>query len=553
MTTRIHWGLCIPMRDGVQLIADLYLPEQEGSYPTLVSRTPYGRSSDVTIDNSKYYAAHGYAVLIVDVRGRGDSEGEFVPYRNEGMDGYDTIEWAAAQPWSNGQVGTTGGSYLARIQWLTALQQPPHLKAMIATVCPSDPFVEWPTGIPTPHHLCWLFLTSGRVMQNMHALDWHSIYDHLPLLTMEERTGREIPMWREEFEHVGLDDWWKHIAYQDKFEELNLPVLHVSGWYDDEQVGTPLNYIGMSTGAKTAHARANQRMIMGPWDHGVNRSSKLGSVEFGPSAVIDLRAQFVRFFDRWLKGEDNGLDREPNVSLFVMGENKWRQEQEYPLARTEWTRFYLHSGGNANSRFGDGHLHTDAPTCAGDAVEASDRYLYDPSRPFPFLTDGTSSQIGGPDDYAALEQRADVLVYSTEVLEADTEVTGPISMELFASSSAVDTDFMVKLLDVHPNGFVQRLTDGMVRARFRNGMEREELIVPGDIYRYEVDCWHLSHVFLKGHRLRVEITSSAFPKYDRNLNTGAPLGRTAEMVTAEQTIWHDAVHPSALLLPIIPR
>ncbi|KEO81574.1 CocE/NonD family hydrolase [Tumebacillus flagellatus] len=552
MKTRTQWGIRIPMRDGITLSADLYLPELEGSYPTIISRTPYGKNNDITIANSRYYASHGYSVLVVDVRGRGDSDGVFVPYRNEGVDGYDTIEWAAAQPWSDGNVGTMGGSYLGRIQWLAALQQPPHLKAMISAVCPSDPFVEWPTGIPTPHHLCWLFLTSDRSMQNMHALDWHSIYDHLPLVTMDELTGRDMPYWREEFEHVGLDEWWKHIAYQDKFEQLDLPVLHISGWYDDEQVGTPLNYIGMTNRAKGEVGRANQKMIMGPWDHGINKSTKLGSVEFGPDAVIDLRAQQVRFFDRWLKGEANGLDAQPNVSLFVMGENKWRQETEYPLARTEFTRYYLHSGGNANSRFGDGVLRTEAPGAElqGAAVDA---YRYDPSRPFPFLTDGTSSQIGGPDDYAALEQRADVLVYSTDVLEADTEVTGPIRMELFAASSAVDTDFMVKLLDVHPNGFVQRLTDGMVRARFRNGMEREELIEPGQVYRYEIDCWHMSHVFLAGHQIRIEVTSSAFPKYDRNLNTGAPLGQTTEMVVAEQTVYHEEARPSAIVLPIIPR
>ncbi|MBL0389186.1 CocE/NonD family hydrolase [Tumebacillus sp. ITR2] len=553
MKTRTQWGIRIPMRDGVELSADLYLPEAEGSYPTIISRTPYGKNSDVTIANSKFYASHGYSVLVVDVRGRGDSEGKFIPYRNEGLDGYDTIEWAAAQAWSDGNVGTMGGSYLGRIQWLAALQQPPHLKAMISAVCPSDPFVEWPTGVPTPHHLCWLFLTADRSMQNMHALDWHSIYDHLPLVTMDELTGREMPYWREEFEHVGLDAWWKQIAYQDKFEQLDLPVLHISGWYDDEQVGTPLNYIGMTSRAKGETARANQKMIMGPWDHGINRSSKLGSVEFGPDAVIDLRARQVRFFDRWLKGEENGLDAEPNVSLFVMGENAWREESEYPLARTEFTRFYLHSGGSANSRFGDGVLRAEEVPGTAAGVAATDTYEYDPSRPFPFLTDGTSSQIGGPDDYAALEQRADVLVYSTDVLETDTEVTGPIRMELFAASSAVDTDFMVKLLDVHPNGFVQRLTDGMVRARFRNGMEREELIEPGKVYGYEIDCWHMSHVFQAGHRIRIEVASSAFPKYDRNLNTGAPLGQTTEMVVAKQTVYHDEQYPSAIVLPIIPR
>jgi len=298
-------------------------------------------------------------------------------------------------------------------------------------------------------------------MQNMHKIEWNGIYDHLPLLTMDELTGREMPYWREEMEHEGLDEWWKKICYQDKFEQIDLPVLHVSGWYDDEQVGTPLNFRGMSTRAASEKARRSQKMIMGPWGHAVNASTKVGDVDFGPDALIDIRGAYVRFFDRWLKGIDNGLDQEPNVRLFVMGENKWRDEHEWPLARTQWTPFYIHSGGAANSRFGDGVLSTEQP----GAEEPTDSYIYDPSRPFPFITDGTSSQIGGPDDYAALERRDDVLVYSTPVLTQDMEVTGPVKMELYAASSAVDTDFMVKLLDVHPNGFVQRLTDAPASGR----------------------------------------------------------------------------------------
>ena len=551
MDIQIKWGVRIPMRDGVELSADVYLPKAEGRYPAIISRTPYLKTTDITIENSKFYASKGYAVIVVDTRGRGDSEGVFVPYRNEGVDGYDTIEWAAKQPWCDGNVGTMGGSYLGRIQWLAALEHPPHLKAMISVVSPSDPFVEWPTGIPTPHHLCWLFLTSGRTMQNMHKIEWNDIYNHLPLLTMDELTGREMPYWREEMEHEGLDEWWKKICYQDKFEQIDLPVLHVSGWYDDEQVGTPLNFRGMSTRAASETARRSQKMIMGPWGHAVNASTKVGDVDFGPDALIDIRGAYVRFFDRWLKGIDNGLDQEPNVRIFVMGENKWRDEHEWPLARTQWTPFYMHSGGAANSRFGDGMLTTEQP----GAEQPADSYSYDPSRPFPFITDGTSSQIGGPDDYAALERRDDVLVYSTPVLTEDVEVTGPVKMELYALSSAVDTDFMVKLLDVHPNGFVQRLTDGMVRARFREGMEPEKmsLIEPGKVYKYEIDCWNISHLFQSGHQIRIEIASAAFPKYDRNLNTGAPLGKTSEYVVAEQTIFHDAAHPSAIILPVIPR
>lgn len=549
---RIDRDVRVAIRDGITLSADIYRPRQEGRYPAIVIRTPYVKTSKMIHDNGSYFAEHGYAVVYIDVRGRGDSDGVFVPYRNEAQDGYDCIEWAAAQPWCTGDVGTMGGSYLARVQWLTAVTQPPHLKAMICSVTPSDPFVEWPTGVPTPHHLCWLYMTSGRVMQNVDVVDWESIYWHLPLETMDELTGRPSAHWRQELEHPYLDEWWKQICYQTQFHKIDVPVLHISGWYDDEQVGTPLNFIGMTQGAASETARKSQKLLMGPWPHQINASTKLGEIDFGPDSLIDLRGYQLRWFDHWLKAEQNGIMEEPPVRLFVMGENKWREEKEWPLARTEWTKYHIHSLGKANSRFGDGWLSTDAPAADGGEA-AADRYLYDPANPVPFITEPTSAQIGGPDDYSAIERRDDLLVFSTQALSEDVEVTGPVKMELYAASSATDTDFMVKLLDVWPNGFAQRLTDGMVRARFRDGMDKPSLIEPGRIYRYEIDCWNTSHVFRKGHRIRIEIASSAFPKYDRNPNTGAPLGKTDEMMVAEQTIYHDPDHPSAIILPIIPR
>ncbi|MET3287544.1 UNVERIFIED_CONTAM: putative CocE/NonD family hydrolase [Brevibacillus sp. OAP136] len=551
MDIQIERNVRVAMRDGVTLSADVYRPKEEGRYPAIVVRTPYLKTSKATFDNGSYFARHGFAVVYMDVRGRGDSEGEFKPYFNEGQDGYDSIEWAAAQPWCTGAVGTMGGSYLARIQWLTAITQPPSLKAMICSVTPSDPFVEWPTGVPTPHHLCWLHMVSGRVMQNVDVIDWENAYWHLPLATMDELTGRLSAEWREEIEHPQLDEYWERICYQTKFDRVDVPVMHVSGWYDDEQVGTPLNFIGMTKGAKSEFARENQKLLMGPWPHGINQSTKLGEIDFGPDSVIDLQGYQLRWFNHWLKGEDSGIMAEPSVRMFVMGENKWRDESQWPLANTEWTKFYLRSNGMANSRFGDGWLSTEQPHVDGEAT--ADRFTYDPANPVPFITEPTSAQIGGPDDYSAIERRDDVLVYCTDVLEHDVEVSGPIRMELFASSSAVDTDFTVKLLDAWPNGFAQRLTDGLVRARFRDGMDKPSLIEPDKVYQYDVDCWNTSHVFKKGHRIRVEISSSAFPKYDRNLNTGAPLGKTAEMIVAKQTIYHEPEHASAIMLPIIPR
>ena len=551
---RIEFDRRVPMRDGVTLSADLYKPlsrsGESGRFPVILTRTPYLKLSEGMLLVANYFAERGYVFVAMDVRGRGDSGGVFIPYFNEGQDGYDAIEWCAAQPWSDGNVGTIGSSYPGVIQWLAALQQPPHLRAMVVRVPPSDPFVETPTGVPSPMSLCWLHYVSGRYNQLMEAVDWASVYEHLPLVTMDERAGRRMAHWKAEIEHAQLDEFWEPACYQHKFERVNVPVLHVSGWYDDEQIGTPLNFMGMRSHAATAGARNSQRLLMGPWGHVVNTTSKLGEVDFGPQALIDLRGEELRWFNRWLRGygSDTGLDEAP-VRIFVMGENLWRDEREWPLARTQWTPFYLRSGGRANSRFGDGTLSTTLPA----ADEQSDNYRYDPARPVPFITEPTSSQIGGPDDYSAIERRDDVLVYVTEPLAADGEVTGPVKVDLYASSSAPDTDFMAKLLDVWPTGLRQRLCDGMVRARFRDGMDKPSLIEAGKIYRYSIDCWNTSQVFKAGHRIGLEISSSAFPKYDRNLNTGAPLGVTTEMIVAEQRIYHDAEHPSAVVLPVIPR
>jgi len=550
---RIEFDQRVRMRDGIMLSADVYRPiDKSGetkTYPVILTRTPYMKLSEGMLVPAKYFTERGYVFVAMDVRGRGDSDGVFVPYFNEGEDGYDAIEWCAARPWSDGNVGTIGSSYPGNIQWLAAMQKPPHLKAMVVRVTPSDPFVETPTGLPSPMTLCWLHYVSGRVNQLMEAVDWERVYEHLPLITMDERAGRRISFWHAEIEHPQLDDFWAPLRYQDKFDQVDVPVLHISGWYDDEQIGTPLNYIGMTTFGATAEARGSQRLLMGPWGHVVNTESKLGEVDFGPQALIDLRAEELRWFNRWLKGyTHDATTAEFPVRIFVMGTNVWRDEREWPLSRTQWTPFYLHSSGRANSRFGDGRLSTTKP-----AAEPTDNYRYDPARPVPFITNPTSSQIGGPDDYSAIERRDEVLVYVTEPLAEEIEVTGPIRVDLYASSSALDTDFMAKLVDVWPTGFVQRLCDGMVRARFRDGMDCPSLIEPGRVYHYSIDCWNISICFKAGHRIGLEISSSAFPKYDRNLNTGAPLGMTTEMAVAEQQIYHDAEHPSAVVLPIIPK
>jgi putative CocE/NonD family hydrolase len=545
---KIDFNQRVKMRDGVELSADVYRPDAAGRFPVILSRTPYNKNGSGTLNQGRYFASRGFVYVAMDVRGRGDSDGKFVAYRNDGIDGYDAIEWCAQQSWSTGKVGTIGGSYNGRIQWLTAIHQPPHLTTMIALVTPSDPFVEWPTGVPLPMDISWYHYTAGHVLQNMDAIDWTKVHKHLPLYTMDESANRPNPYWKEMVDHARLDDWWEPLRYQNKYDRVNVPVLHVSGWYDDEQIGTPLNFIGMTTKGPSEQTRRSQKLLMGPWPHAVNSTSRLGEVDFGPTAVIDLNGYQLRWFDYWLKGIDNGVMREQPVRVFVMGDNSWTDESEWPIARTKWTKYFFHSKGCANSLFGDGTLSTEEPV-----VEPTDNYTYDPSRPVPFITEPSFAQIGGPDDYRAVERRDDILVYSSEPLGEDIEICGPIRVQLYAASSARDTDLMAKLIDVWPNGYAQRLIDGMVRARFRDGMEKPSLIEPGRVYTYNIDCWNTCQTFKKGHRIRIEISSSAFPKYDRNLNTGEALGKTTEMQTAEQKIFHDREHPSHVVLPIVPR
>lgn len=546
---KIQFGARIKMRDGVELSADIYRPDSPGKFPAILRRTPYVKASGGarSIDRVRKFVARGYVFVYEDVRGRGDSDGAFVPYRQDGNDGYDTIEWCAAQQWSDGKVGTFGGSYEGVNQWLAAVQQPPHLTTMIALVSPSDPFVESPTGIPIPQDISWYFFTAGHVLQNIDAVDWNRVYEHLPLVDLDEVAGRRDQNWKDLFEHTTLDDWWEPLRYQNKYERVKVPVLHISGWYDDEQIGTPLNYIGMTTKAATPKLRKNQKLLMGAWPHAVNSTSKLGEVDFGPSDQIDLDAYMLRWYDYWLKGKDTGIMAEPPVRIFLMGANEWTSENDWPIARTQWTNYYVHSNGRANSLSGDGSLTTAEP-----AAESPDGYRYDPKNPTPFITAPSFAQIGGPDDYRSVEARDDVLVYSTEPLKADTEVCGPIRAELYATSSATDTDFMVKLIDVWTDGYAERLSDGMVRARYRDGMESASLIEPGKIYPYSVDVWNTCEMFKIGHRIRVEIASSGVPKFDRNPNTGEPLGKTARMQTADQKIFHDREHPTHLILPIVP-
>lgn len=538
-----RFNVRIPTRDGITLAADISFPTALPA-PALIWRTPYGRSDEAQDRRSAAMAAGGYVYLAVDVRGRGDSDGVFVPYRNDGPDGVDVIEWVARQDWCSGEVATHGGSYPGMIQYLTALHQPPPLRAMVVMVTPSDPFIENPTGVPTPMQVNWFRLVDGRAPQYVEGVDWMAVYRHRPLLSMDEAAGYISEGWREELRHRTLDAFWEPLRYQHRITEIGVPVLHVSGWYDDEEIGTPANYAALA-----AAGRPGQRLLMGPWGHRVNSTRTLGDVDFGPDALIDLDRHILSFLDHHLRA---GPPPGPTpVRIFLMGANRWLDETAWPPDGTRETVLYLHGGGRANSRYGDGTLSAQAP---GD--EPADSWVHDPDNPVPFMTAPSSAQIGGPDDCAGVQGRSDVLVYSWAPVSEPLEVIGPVRAALHVSTSAADTDVVARLTLLEPSGRAQRLCDGMVRLRYRDGFEEEQPVRGGEVYELAIPMWDTAIRLMPGQSLRLDIASSAFPKHAVNLGTGGDGITEVSGVLAENHLWHSAARPSRLILrtraPVAP-
>ncbi len=547
---RMEFDTRITMRDGVQLSADVYRPDREGKFPVILVRTPYDNGTAPNLQAGKRWAARGYVYVVQDVRGRGDSDGTFYPLRHEAHDGFDTIAWLAAQPWSSGKVGMLGGSYLGWVQLYAAAEKPPGLAALIPAVTPTDPDKSWPMqfGAISPATISWLANLAGHTSQDLSELDLWGAYAHRPLRGADRYLGRSIRAWQDWLDHPARDAYWDQLAYQSRILDSRIPMLHVSGWYDDVLLGTLQNFANLTGPRAAPEVRRGQRLLIGPWGHRVTAGTKVGDVDFGPSSLIDYEGVQARWFDRWLKGIDNGVDRDAPVRIFVMGENRWRDEAEWPLARTKWTRFYLHSGGRANSRFGDGRLDTLPP-----AAEPPDRFTYDPANPVPLITDAHFSQVGGPDDYQTIERRDDVLVYTTAPFDRPTEICGPLSATIHASTSARDTDWFTKILVVFPDGVARRLNDGAVRARFARNPRQAALIPPGKVESFTIDNWGTCILLRAGERLRLEVSSSSFPKFDPNLNTGESIADGTSGVVANQTVYHDRTRPSYVLLPIVPR
>ena len=509
-----------------------------------------------------YFSRRGYVYVFQDVRGRHESDGRWEPFRDDIEDGYDTIEWAASQPWSNGKVGMEGGSYLGSVQWRAAQAQPPHLVTIFPRVASTSIYHDWITvngGWRLAFNFGWgPVRQESRIMQNTgphsmssgpEGISYASVVQHLPLNAMQGLVGRNAQFYEDWLAHPDYDEYWQKVSVEEHFDKITVPVHTMGGFFDIFAQGTLRGYEGVSKGGATEQARTGSHMVIGPWEHGV--SQVVGDMDWGEAAVVDTNALALRWFDYWLKDIDNGLDREPPVKVFVMGRNEWRYENEYPPARAESRPLYLHSEGEANGSHGDGRLAWTLPT---DSAE-TDQYRYDPRHPVPSLGGANCCGVAttsGARDQRPIEHRSDVLVYTTEFLTEDLEIVGPVTLVLYAASSAVDTDFVAKLIDVYPDGRAINVAEGILPARYRNGLRQAELMEPGEVYKMEVDLIGTANLFRTGHRIRVHVTSSHFPQFARNLNTGEPFGTSSVMIVAEQTIHHSADRPSHVMLPVIP-
>jgi uncharacterized protein len=535
-----NFNVAVPMRDGVRLSANVFRPGATGRYPVILLRTPYNKGDAIT-PAWQSFVNHGYAVVVQDVRGRYESGGKFEPINQEVNDGDDTLNWIARQPWSDGGVGMYGGSYLGIAQWKAALTQNPHLKAIFPYVSGDDDYRDrfYSTGgaMKIGHRLLWL--SENMRAPGFAAPDFKSYVSTLPIRRAgAAATGHFSDAWNIVVDHPAYDKFWKEVSVREHLKDIHIPVYSVGGWYDN-YVESDLD--AFSTLSKHNHA---DRILIGPWPHVF--SAMFPNVSFGKDAQVSLRPEQIKWFDRWLKGSDSPEPAAP-VRIFVMGINQWRDEAEWPLARARNEKFYLGPNGELGIK-PDRHSTPNA--------FVPDNFVYDPHNPVPTVGGAVCCDPRvfpwGPMDQRQVEKRPDVLVYSTAPMPSDMEVTGLIKVVLYASSSAPDTDFTAKLVDVFPDGTARNLTDGILRARYRESLENPKLMTPGEVYRMTIDVGVTSNVFRAGHRIRVEISSSNFPRFDRNPNTGSLAADDLEMRKAAQTVYHDNDRHSYLMLPVIP-
>ena len=528
-------NVAVPMRDGVRLSANVFRPSASGRFPTILLRTPYDKGDALT-PNYQSFLNHGYAVVVQDVRGRYKSGGVFEPVNQEVNDGDDTLNWIAAQTWSDGGVGMYGGSYLGIAQWKAALTHNPHLKAIFPYVSGDDDYRDrfYSTGgaMKLGHRLLWL--EENMRARGFQPPDFRRYIFWLPERSADlEVAGKPLDVWTSVANHPSYDKFWKAASVREHLKDIHVPVYSVGGWYD--------NYAESDLDAWSILSKHNpeDRIMIGPWAHVFNTT--FPGANFGKDSQVSLRPEQIAWFDRWLKGQEKPEVKHP-VRLFVMGIDQWRDEDSWPLARARETKFYLSGGSLLDSK--------------PEKHSEPDTFVYDPRNPVPTAGGAVCCNPAifpwGPKDQRSVEKRKDVLVYSSAPLVADTEVTGPIKLVLHAASSAMDTDFTAKLVDVFPDGSARNLTDGILRVRYRESLENPVLMTPGTAYKLTIDAGVTSNVFRAGHRIRLEVSSSNFPRFDRNPNTGGIVADAKDLRKAAQTVFHDREKDSYLLLPVVP-
>lgn len=561
------------MRDGTILRADVYRPRASRPMPVILMRTQYGKSA-ANPPEKIWYASYCYLVVVQDVRGQGISQGTFTEFDNDQNDGYDSVEWAAALPGSDGKVGMFGSSYSGATQWLAAVMTPPHLVTIVPVNTASDYYDGWTYEggeFRLAFVLPWAISTiaTGAAM-NRHddatvrelndaaanSTQWLNFrpYKYLPPLRPDSPT---VASWYFDWiRHWTRDDYWKRWSIRDRYAAVKVPVLDIEGWYDSFLAGGIENFSGMVAHGGTPDARHHQRLVIGPWDHGYwgRGDSDAAPILKSIGAVADssINELILSWYDHFLRGRNTGItDNQPQVDYFLMGADEWKTTTGWPLPETHWSRYFLSGGGGIASRAGK--LSTSAPA----ADDTSDSYIYNPADPAPSLGGHSCCHAltgpQGPYDQIPVEQRSDVLVYSSDPLPTDTEVTGPAELDLWAASSAPDTDFTAKLIVVKPDGRAINLNNGILRTAFSHSLAEPRPHTPGRSYEYKISIWPTSYLFRAGERIRVEVSSSDYPQFSVNPNTGQPFGQTSDSTPAIQTILHDAVHPSVLVLPVIAR
>lgn len=537
----------VPMRDGIRLSTNVFLPHADGRYPALLIRTPYGKRGDL-LPGYRIFLERGYAVVVQDVRGRYESDGTFHSFTQELPDGDDTITWIARQNWSDERVSMLGGSYLGIAQWRAALSGNPHLLSIFPVVAGDDEyrdrFYSRGGALKVGHRLLWM--AENLSTPNFVRPAFYQMVRHMPLRTADRfATGRGVDFWRETVAHPRFDAYWRGRSTRERLSSIRTPAFIVGGWYDNYVEGDLEAFAELSSRSPV------HRIVIGPWGHNMSTPFPSG-ITFGKDAMAPIRRYQLDWFDYWMKGTHPKLPFDhPPVRIFVMGINRWRDEQEWPLRRARYMPYYLTSSAGANSLRGDGRLVADVPPSGQDA------FTYDPRHPVPTMGGAVCCNPKifpyGPMDQRPVEIRDDVLVYTSAPLKQDLEVTGPIRAGIYVSTTAPDTDFTVKLVDVFPDGHARNLCDGILRLRYREGLSSSQRAIPGRIYGITVEAGVTSNVFRTGHRIRVEITSSNFPRFDRNPNTGRAIADEREMRVARQTVMHGLAHPSHILLPVIPR